>query len=240
MNTINLLIVATNKYTQFLPKLIESVDKYFFRNSIVVVTIFSDKTDILSGMETRHIEGFQFVSIPHKPWPYATLNRFHFFKENYKYLGNYDYYFYIDADTIIKDYITEDILSASMAVQHCGFIKKRGSYETNPNSAAYVAPHEGTHYFGGGFWGFGGPEFWHCVNRCVDMIDRDTKNGIVPVHNDESVLNRYFIDFPPSQILSPSYHYPESHIEKYKKSWEPHDYPCKILLLDKNHEEIRK
>jgi histo-blood group ABO system transferase len=238
MNTINLLLVATNKYVRFLPELLASVDKHFFKNSAVDVTIFSDK--VISVPEYNHISSVKTLYIEHKPFPYPTLHRFHFFKDNYKHMGNYDYYFYLDVDTLITADISEDILSDSIATQHCGFMNKRGSYETNPKSTAHVYANEGTHYFGGGFWGMGGAEFWHLVNHCVKAIDEDEKNGITAVWDDESHLNRYFIDYPPTSILSPSYHYPQSHIEKYKAAWLPKEYDCKILLLDKDHKEIRK
>ena len=244
MKSITLLIVATGKYTVFLPKLLESVSKHFLTKHAVQVMIFTDKVydDGDASFDSLFDSSYNFnwdtILIDHKPWPHSTLMRFHFFKENYKRLGNTDYYFYIDADTLITDDITDEILDERVAVQHCGFMQKRGTYETNPVSYSYVFPQEGTHYFGGGFWGFSFIEFWAMVKTCSQMVDFDAKNGIVPIHNDESVLNKYLITHPPTKILSPSYHYPQSNIEKYKATW-PEDYPCRILLLDKNHNEMR-
>lgn len=244
MKSVTLLVVATGKYTVFLPKLFKSISDHFLPKCAVQVVVFTDKVydDGDASFDSLFDASYNFnwdsVLIEHKPWPYATLHRFHFFKEHYQSLGNTDYYFYIDADTLITDTITDEILGERVTVQHCGFMQKRGTYETNPASSSYVYPQEGTHYFGGGFFGFSFVEFWAMVKMCVDMIDMDTRNGIIPIHNDESVLNRYLIDNPPTKILSPSYHYPQSHIEKYKAQW-PENYPCKILLLDKNHEEMR-
>jgi len=62
--------------------------------------------------------------------------------------------------------------------------------------------------------------------------------GIVPVWHDESALNKYISMLHPSRVLSPSYHYPENN-EKIYSSWGENNYECKILLLDKNHKEIR-
>lgn len=227
-----LLVVATGKYIDFLDGLINSAKQYFLNDADVHFYVFTD----FAGWDNYYIT---YRYIEHKQWPSSTLNRFHFFKKYEESLQKNDYLFYIDVDTLFMASVTREILSDRTAVQHCGFVGVRGSYETNPKSTSYVAKNEGTHYFGGGFWGFSNMEFWKFINKAVDMIDTDKANGIIPVHNDESVLNRYLIDNPPALILSPSYHYPQSELPYYKKIWK-RDYECKILLLDKNHEEVRK
>lgn len=228
-----LLIVATGKYIDFLDGLINSAKQYFLNDEDVHFYVFTD----FAGWDNSYAT-FRYVE--HKQWPSSTLNRFHFFKKYEGSLKNNDYLFYIDVDTLFTAPVTNEILSDRTAVQHCGFVSVRGSYETNPKSTSYVSPNEGTHYFGGGFWGFSNTEFWKFINKAIDMIDTDKTNGIIPVHNDESILNRYLIDNKPTLILSPSYHYPQSELPYYKKIWGGVDYECKILLLDKNHEEVRK
>lgn len=232
-----LLIVATGKYDKFIGNILESAEKYFLKDYDVKYNLFISGNGI--SVPFTAITKFKRHYVKHKEWPYATLNRYHFFKQYESELQGYDYLFYIDVDTLFTAPITSEILSDRTAVQHCGFVNVRGSYETNPKSTSYVAKNEGTHYFGGGFWGFSNTEFWKFINKAIEMIDTDKSNGIIPIHNDESVLNRYLIDNPPTLILSPSYHYPQSELPYYKKIWK-RDYECKILLLDKNHEEVRK
>lgn len=225
---VNLLIVATGKYVKFVANLINSADTFFLNDcDNVEYHLF---TDDMTYHEYHYIE--------HKPWPHSTLNRFHFFKKYEQYLDA-DYLFYIDVDTLFNAPVTSEILSDRTAVKHCGFINVRGDYETNPKSTSYVSPKEGEYYFGGGFWGFSKVEFWKFINTAIEMIDTDKDNGIIPKNHDESVLNRYLIDNPPTLMLSPSYHYPQSELDYYKRIWGT-DYECKILLLDKNHEEMRK
>lgn len=164
---------------------------------------------------------------------------FHFFNSYINNITDSDYYFYIDADTLVCADIPEEILSPIMAVRHCGFMNKRGTYETNTKSTSYVAPNEGKAYFGGGFWGMDKANFWAICEKAKNMIDEDLKNGIIPVHHDESVLNKILISHQPTMILPPEYHYPQSNIEKYRSMW-GRDYICRILLLDKDHAKMRE
>lgn len=237
MSKISLLIVATNKYVQFLPNLVESVTKYFMITENVTVHIFTDRVkdcDLLlsqSGAKTK------FHEIEHKPWPYPTLHRFHFFKQYIDEIAG-DYVFYIDADTIIKDDIHSNICSAITVVQHCGFVTGGGSWETRMQSSCYTVPEHRTTYYGGGFYGFSKSVFNRFINHGVRMIDEDLKNGITPIFHDESVLNCIIPQWKPKNILNPSYHWPENNARIWN-SWKI-KYHKIILLLDKNHKEIRE
>lgn len=235
---VDLLIVATNQYIKFLPDLIESVNKHFMTDQKVIIHVFTDRRPEAAKL-LNYQKNIFFHLVDHKPWPYATLNRFHFFKKFIKMITG-DYVFYIDADTIIKEEITKEILSPVTIVRHCGFINGGGSWETRKESTSYVAPGYCTKYFGGGFWGFEKNNFQKVVHMATSMIDIDAENNIIPEWHDESVLNKILTmpDYEPTIILDPSYHWPENN-PRIWNSWKQ-QYPCKILLLDKNHKEIRE
>lgn len=240
---VNLLIIATNKYTCFLNDLLDSAYQNFLKDDKVTYHIFTDQVHEINYL-LEHKEYYRHIivhEIEHKPYPYTTLYRFHFFKKYKKKLGNPDAHFYVDADCKFELPITKDeIISSRTAVQHCGYVGERGTYETNPESSSYVAENEGDTYFGGGFWGFQNDEFWKLVDTAIKMIDSDEKKGIVPVWHDESVLNRYLIDNLPTKILTPSFHYPENH-QHIQGKWlrAGLSFECKVLLLNKNHNELR-
>lgn len=229
---VDLLIIATNKYTDFLPGLLKSV-KVHFKDARV--HIFTDKvSDCLEKFPECQVH-----YVEHKPFPYTTLMRFHFFKR-YRNFLTADHICYIDADTLLMDDIG-DILGERVLTAHCGYIYGKGTFETNPRSTAYVEEKDRNGlYYGGGFWLFGQIEFWKMVDWCVKAIDLDTVNEVSAVWSDESYLNRYAIDNPPTKILSPSYHYPQN-LSIRKRCWKSvNEFPCKVLLLDKNHSEIRQ
>ena len=239
---IGLLIIATNKYTSFLKNLLDSAETYFLKNTShdVEYNIFTNSVD-----EVKEIFGnecyynkINIFNINHRQFPYTTLYRYHFFNQYKEQINYFDNYVYIDADSLIKGLIGDDILGDRVSVEHGGFQNGiRGSYETNPNSTSYVFNHEGVQYYGGGFWSFSNLEFWKFVNIAVKMIDDDCHNGIIPLWHDESVLNRYLIDNPPTKVLNSSYHYPEPYADVWKIEYSHLD--CKILILEKNHDDIR-
>lgn len=236
---INLCIIATAKYIKFLPKLIYSIQLYWMNDLTTDLHIFTNRVkdcDLLLHQTDYDKGTIHYHEVEHQPWPYATLYRFHFFKKYMRVIDGH-YIFYIDADTLITSPITKDILSPRTVVQHCGFVNGGGSFETRKESRAYTPMSLRNCYYGGGFFGMDRVNFQQFVNIAVNMIDDDLGNGIMPIWHDESVLNAYMASAEPTKVLSPSYHYPEQN-PRIWNSW-PEQYPCKILLLNKDHKEVR-
>ena len=230
---IGFLIVATGKYDVFLWPLIQSIEKYILPNNRKFYNIFSNKNIDLP------IDNYEVFNIEHKPFPYPTLYRFHFFD---KYINQIigDQLVYIDADTIITNNIGTEIIYPKVVTQHCGYVNRRGTFETRNESMACVNHNAGKNYYGGGFYSFSRDQFYELMSSCISIIDTDNAKGIIPVWHDESALNKYMTTVTPNRVLSPSYHYPEN-IEHIYESWGGKEkYVCKILLLNKNHKEIRE
>ena len=232
---IGLLLIATGKYDRFIQGMISSADKYFLNDSYnVTYYIFTDSKQQISSSRNITI-----LPIEHRPFPHASMDRFRHFSNNANLLCKEDYLFYTDVDSLFVDTVSSEILGNLVGVRHCGYINKPGSYETNANSTSYVNPSKYHIYFGGGFSGGKTKNYLELAAKCANDLDIDAANGITPIWHDESILNKYFSDNPPDIILSPSYHYPASNIEYYKSMWQGQDFRPKLLLLDKNHGEIR-
>jgi histo-blood group ABO system transferase len=223
---IGLLIIATNKYTQFLQKLISSADKHFLSGEDVTYFVFTNN-DINIESERKIIK----IDIEHKPWPYMTLFRYKIFDTNAACFENMDYLYYCDADMLFVGNFGKEIIGDRVATQHPGLYGTRGTPETRPESLAYVGPNEKMQYFAGGFNGGSKTEFLTMCNILNDKIDIDLTKGIIAIWWDESHMNRYFIDYPPTLILSPSYCYGETMNLPFEK---------KLLSLHKDNIEIRK
>lgn len=222
---VGLLVVATGKYIDFVNPLICSARKHFCTDCDVTYYVFTDGqvpdgADVVKIHQTR------------MGWPYDTLMRCKLYYDNRDLFKDQEYLFACDADMLFVDIVGQEILSDRVATQHPGFVEKRGSYESsNHSSTAYVSNREGLQYFAGGFHGGSYDEFIALNKKMVEGIEKDLANNFIAVWHDESHLNRYFIDNPPTAILSPSYCYPESWHLPYVK---------KLLALDKNHDALRK
>lgn len=227
MSKIGLLVIATGKYDIFIPPLFKSVKKHFMKNHEVTMFVFTDKE-----MPKKH--GLVSLEHHHEAWPNPTLKRYHVFDKYKETLLNMDYLFYCDADMLFVSDVGDEILPEDeftiVVTEHPGFFGgKKGTYETRPESTAYVSESEMKCYVAGGFNGGTSKSFLKMSKTIKDRVDEDLKNKIIAIWHDESQLNRYIIDNK-HKILNPSYCYPESWNIPYEK---------KILALDKNHSEIR-
>jgi histo-blood group ABO system transferase len=221
---IGMLVIATGKYNQFVPPLFKSIKKHFLKNHDVTMFVFSDK-------EMPKKDGLIHIYQEHQGWPNATLLRYHVFYNNKNVLKGMDYLYYCDADMLFIDDVSDEILGELVGTIHPGYYNtQRGTYETNEKSTAFVSKNENGNYYAGGFNGGTFVNFLKMSEIIKNNIDIDIKNNITAIWHDESHLNRYFIDNPPTVKLSPSYCYPEQ--------WEiPFD--KKLLALNKKHSELR-
>jgi hypothetical protein len=160
------------------------------------------------------------------------LEESYLFKEYFK----VSHIFNIDVDLSIEKDIDESILGKITAVLHPGYINKKGPFETNPESSAFVPEEENYLYFAGGLTGGQTVPYLNLCNRIVNLIDNDTFFGYLATWHDESYLNRALKDTPPSVILSPYFLYPETddHYPQLK------NYSPYIMALDKDHDFYRQ
>ena len=223
MKKIGLLIIATNKYVQFLEPLIVSADKFFLPEQEVTYFIFTDKE--LDIQSKRNIVK---IDVEHKEWPWMTLGRYKIFSNSSEILSSMDFLYYCDADMRFEGLVGDEILGDLVATQHHGYYTQRGTPETNPKSLACVYPHEQMQYFAGGFNGGKSNNYLNMAKTLSKNIDVDYSNGIIAVWHDESHLNRYLIDNVPTKILDPGYcFYENSNDMRFVK---------RLLALVKNYE----
>jgi len=220
---VGLLVVATGKYIQFVKPLVDSANKHFCPNDEVTYFIFTE------GVVPAYPNVVKFHH-ERVGWPYDTMMRCAMYLKHSDELKKMDYLFACDADMLFVDTVGEEIFSERVATQHPGFVGKRGTYETSPQSTACVRKNEGEYYFAGGFYGGSAQEFLRMTRTMVTNIFADLDKDIIAIWHDESHLNRYFIDNKPTKILSPEYCYPESWNLPYHK---------RLLALDKNHAEFQ-
>lgn len=220
---IGLLIVATGKYTEFIPPLIASAHKYFCINHKVTYFVF---TDGIIPQDAHIIPIYQ----NRLGWPYDTMMRYAMYDAHKDLFSSMDYLFACDADMLFVDTVGDEILGDLVGTLHPGYVGTRGTYETRRESTAYIKGDEGNYYFAGGFNGGKTALYLQMVTTITQNIFEDLQKGIIAVWHDESHLNRYFATHPPALILSPSYCY-----------WQGKSLPYqpKLVALEKKHAHYR-
>jgi hypothetical protein len=227
MKVVSINVIATNKYINFLPDLIKSIDQFVFTKSKILVIVHTNSD----------IEGIDSISdritiiknkIEHEPWPYTTLKRFHYFNKSKSLIQKSDYSFYIDADSLFIGDIQEEFLQVEGMVGtiHPCLFSGNGTPERNPSSKAFISPLEDNRYFCGGFFGGDSKSFLTASEKISSNIDEDLSKGIIAIWHDESHINRFFFDNPPSLVLEPPFAVAESLTQTMDSS--------KVLFLDKN------
>jgi len=222
---VGLLLIATNKYIQFLNPLVESADRYFCTNHEVTYYVHTNQ-----NFEVNTYRDIVAIPVEHKPWPWMTLERYKHFSDSKEQLSEMDYLYYCDVDMLFVNTVGDEILGDRVATQHPGLFGTRGTPETDSRSLAYIAPHEPMQYFAGGFNGGTSKEYLKMASTISANIIKDYEKELIAVWHDESHMNRYFVDNPPTVILSPSYCYGESLNIPFER---------RLLALDKDHAAVR-
>jgi histo-blood group ABO system transferase len=237
--SVALLTIATARYFHtFVPNLLPSIAANFLPNHPTHTFILTDQAeDSLpsqnSGLRTQDSS---LLPIEHHPWPYSTLLRFHHLLHHAPAYAHFDYLFYIDADMLVTDTILpDDILTPEglSATEHPGYWpNKRGTFERNPDSTAFLPKSHTGPYYQGCFFGGPAPLFLLMANTLKTRIDEDLAHTppLIAEWWDESHLNWFLAQYPPAKSLPPSYAY----VDAYNLP-----VPRKIVHLPKNHEAMR-
>lgn len=234
---IGLLVIATNKYINFLNPLVESVNKYFLTGHTVNIFCFTNILDYKSYSNVL------FIKQKHMPWPLPTLKRYEIFYKNRELFQNMDYLYYLDVDMLINDYVGDEFLPDNkelVCVIHPGYRRNLiQTFEHRPTSTAYVEKNHHYVYHCGGVQGGKKDSYLKVCEILSKNILDDMSRGIIAVWHDESHWNSYLINNPNSyKELDCDYCYPQDPPEN-PGSWNFPDKKRIIIALHKNHSEIR-
>lgn len=227
--------IATNKYILYAKNLLDTMQEYAFTgtNYSVNLFVFTNIPELFKNIHGRvKLHG---IMTTHVPFPLISLLRYHYYSSCDE-LKEYDYIFHIDCDMLMKDTIGEEIIGDRVCVIHPGMHAdfpdpKMFPYDRNPISNAFIPFGSGAHYFQNCFQGGSSKEFLKMCGILKDRCECDIRKNYIALWHDESYMNRYILENPPTVILPSTYAQPQS--------WRSFG-PTKILHVDKNHLEVRK
>jgi hypothetical protein len=223
MKTAAIIFLGTGRYFDLFERYAESVFKFLLPEYKKIIFCFTDLE------HTQKDDIIKYVKINHLQPPLVTLKRFETMLLVEQELRQFDYVFYIDADMVVVDYVTETEFEnyKFFGVQHPGFIGKIGTFETRNVSKACVTPFDDLSlYYQGCLWGGKSENVISLCHTLSENVNDDLSRGVIAVWQDESHLNRYFIDNKKDvYVFTSSYAYPE----KWNLNMEK-----KIIHLDKS------
>tara|TARA_R100000406_G_scaffold35699_2_gene23580 strand:+ start:4781 stop:5479 length:699 start_codon:yes stop_codon:yes gene_type:complete len=227
-----ILTIATNKYIQFVERLLNNIEENFLEGHEIQCLLFTDHEIEESS------DNVKIAQVDHEPWPMPTLKRYNYFMREKEFISQFDYCYYFDVDMGLVDKVGEEVFGDLVATMHpyqSFYPKEQRSYDRNPKSLAYVAPgEEGEYYYAGGFNGGSTKGFLEMAEVIADRVNKDLENDVIALWHDESQMNRYLIDNPPTVSLTPTYCFAEEMMGNPDYPYEP-----KIIALKKNHDELR-
>lgn len=211
-----LSFIGTGKYLDYLPNWYNQVQENFLPGIEKHIFVFTD------GGIDEVPDGASIHFLDHKGWPFITLERFSTLISIKDQISEYDWFIFMDADTLVVDkVIPEDIFDSSkplIGVHHpCHYLNMPphnqypGAFETDPKSTACVSVDDDTSvYYQACMWGGKVDEILTMMNILDQNIKEDLKNEIIAEWDDESHLNKYFCSHKELvNTLSSSYAYPE-------------------------------
>jgi len=226
-----ILTIATNKYIQFVERLYDNIEENFLNGHDIQGLLFTEH-----DVETS--DNIKVSQIEHEDWPMPTLKRYNYFLKEKEFISQFDYCYYFDVDMGIVSNVGDEVLGDLVATMHpyqSFYPKEQRTYDRNPQSHAYVPQgKEGELYYAGGFNGGSTEKFLEMSKVIAERVNDDLQRGVIALWHDESQMNRYLIDNPPTLSLTPSYCFAEEQMQN-----PDYPYEAKIIALKKDHYELR-
>lgn len=220
------LVIGTNKYLELGVECLESIKEKYTGSQSQKFFLFTDRVD---EVKQDWITTFE---IEHEVFPYISMSRYRHFVSQKEVLKETDYLYYVDADSLFLS-VGDEILGERVTTRHPGWFHRESidcPFDRNPNSNAFVSYDYKGPYFQNCFQGGYTEEFLKMSEILAERTKMDLGNDVMPLWHDESHMNKYMSENPPTRILDPGYAYPENWRIPFEQ---------KIIGVSKNHDEIR-
>lgn len=241
MNTIGIVIIATNAYFVLGIRFVKRFMHHYKGNYDIKFFFVSDESPYPYLPDNLDVH---FVHQLHTTWVAATNSKFKNILNLRTELADTKYVYYFDADTNVNQDFTEEwFLGELVGGEHFGnrrWLSGCVGYDTNPISAAYVpadTPLPCTYYYGAFFGGTTPRMLEFCQTLYGNQL-KDKRIGYEPCVNDESYINQYFHYSPPTHtVLNENFKFSISDKGKMQNTRNTNlntDHLKHLLLMHKN------
>ncbi|XP_075042184.1 histo-blood group ABO system transferase-like [Mixophyes fleayi] len=208
---IGLTVFAIKKYVQFIQQFLETAEKFFMVGHQVNYYVLTDQPSKMPNITLGERRQLIVLEVPaYKRWQDITMRRMQIIRDYTceQYVNEVDYLVCADVDMKYTDHVGVEILSEVFGAIHPGFFmasRKDFTNERRPQSAGYIPHDEGDFYYTGSYFGGTVEEIYKLTNHCHHAMLADKEKNMEALWHDESYLNRYFLYYKPTKVLSPEY-----------------------------------
>lgn len=212
--TLGIMTIATNVYIDYWEDMVVSLESNLFEGQTCVAHVFTEQVDRAKVFAKKLTKVLVEVhEIPGYRWPDATIRRYEVFSK-FSNSINQDVVMHLDADMIILENVFNDLVAAVKEkdvalVAHPGFWNRKltplarlksiltrsktinGSWETRPESEAFVDSDTRKPYVCGGIWLGKNQAIFDLVKKLAKSVEIDRAKSIMAVWHDESHLNKW-------------------------------------------------
>jgi len=206
---IGVITFATGKPMKTVESKILSFQKHFCAlrpDMSVHFLVFTDQMDASLPLNITPIED----GVKRKPWD--SLLRYEMMANKIYGLGlhEYDYLFYSEVEAVAVVDFCEEILLPRVAVKHPYYravnwtelpYERRLESTAGVTEADFIRPIQ---YYDGSFYGGKAGQFISLISVLKYNVQLDIKHQIVAVGNAESHLNKYFLTYSPTVVITPT------------------------------------
>ena len=227
MTTIGWLVIGTNRYSPLALRCLETI-RANYRGALR--SRFFLFTDAPRDCPHAWVEP---IEVAHAAFPGISLQRYRYFNRHAQQLSQCDYLFYVDADMEFVA-VGDEILGKRVVVTHPAFVNTVGAdcpFDRNPACRASIPTDYQGPYFQNCFQGGESAEFLRMSRRLARRIRADLRDGVMPLWHDESHMNRYMLENPPTRVLHPGYAFPDW--------WQGFPFPRRIIGMKKDNQVLR-
>jgi hypothetical protein len=206
-NKVAIIFMATGPYVRFVRPLVDSLHANFLQGAEKAIYVLSED----NGLSDR-VRRMTVLPSCHVGWPWSTLYRYHEILKwaNFLEEQRFDYLYHLDADMLVNKPVSEELygrIVGTISPVGWDWRPEDRPYCRDERSMAYVAfGQEGPHYYTGSLNGGESGPYLDMLREMTAAIDIDLSKRLpIPIHHEESYLNRHYIDHPPEVTLSPEY-----------------------------------
>ncbi|XP_039611754.1 alpha-1,3-galactosyltransferase 2-like isoform X1 [Polypterus senegalus] len=237
--TVALTVFAVGRYLDlYLEKFLTSAEQHFMFGQRVIYYVFTDSPEKVPKIKMAAFRTLLTFRVEkYSRWQDVSMLRMKMISDiiDSHVRHHAQYIFCLDVDQTFVGRFGTEALGDMVALLHSFYYRRPKffyTYDQNPKSTAYIKT--GDMYYHAAVFGGTWQRVKNLTQICYDGIMQDKMNHVEALWHDESHLNKYFLLYKPTKLLSPEYCWAE--YIGYRSDIHVH----RLVWAEKNYKFVRQ